>query len=180
MTCFPHFDIRAKTRSRVTTATTFSCRNDAGSRAYATYYWENLVLIIVLVLESKGLLCPIILHLRCFTSLLIGFLSALQYRHASVGFFLDTCYETRPPTILHVSYPYSRTGTTSLSFVILRMFLGARSSLIWQIHSWLLTVCFSGLSYTSLLFQVFLFQVFPFQVFHTTSLLLSLLKLILR
>ena len=119
MTCFRHLDILAKTRGRVTTATTFSRQNDAGSRAYTTYYRENLVLVVVLVLESKGLLCPIILHLRCFTSLLIGFLSALQYWHAwschwTLGFFLDTCYETRPSTIPQVSHPYSRTGTTSV------------------------------------------------------------------
>ena len=39
------------------TAITFSRQNDAGSRALAaTYYWENLVLAAVLVLESKDLL----------------------------------------------------------------------------------------------------------------------------
>ena len=32
-TLFPHFDILPKTRSKVTTATTFSRQNDAGSRA---------------------------------------------------------------------------------------------------------------------------------------------------
>ena len=37
------------------TATTFSRQNDAGSRARTTYYWENLVLVVLLVLESKGL-----------------------------------------------------------------------------------------------------------------------------
>ena len=36
MTCFRQHDIRAKTRSRVTTATTFSRQNDAGSRANTT------------------------------------------------------------------------------------------------------------------------------------------------
>ena len=55
---YPHYDILAKTRSRMTTATTFSRQNDAGSRASTTYYWENLVLVVVLVLESKGLYCP--------------------------------------------------------------------------------------------------------------------------
>ena len=39
----------------MTTATTFSRKNDAGSRSRTTYYWENLVLVVVLVLESKGL-----------------------------------------------------------------------------------------------------------------------------
>ena len=43
ITCFRHQDIRAKTRSRMTTATTFSRQN------------ENLELVVVLVLESKGL-----------------------------------------------------------------------------------------------------------------------------
>ena len=41
----------AKTRIRMTTAITFSRQNDAGSRARTT----NLVLVVVLVLESKGL-----------------------------------------------------------------------------------------------------------------------------
>ena len=38
------------------TAITFSRQNDAGSRMSSTQYWENLVLLVVLVLESKGLL----------------------------------------------------------------------------------------------------------------------------
>ena len=37
------------------TATTFFRQYDAGSRASTTYYWENLALGAVLVLESKGL-----------------------------------------------------------------------------------------------------------------------------
>ena len=32
----------------------FSHQNDAGSRARTTYYWENLVLVLALVLEFKG------------------------------------------------------------------------------------------------------------------------------
>ena len=36
-------------------ATTFSRQIDAGSRASTTYYWENLALVVVLVLESKAL-----------------------------------------------------------------------------------------------------------------------------
>ena len=40
----------------MTTVTTFSRQNDAASRASTTYYSENLVLVVVLVLESKGLL----------------------------------------------------------------------------------------------------------------------------
>ena len=36
VTCFRHYDIRVKTRSRMTTATTFSRQNDAGSRACTT------------------------------------------------------------------------------------------------------------------------------------------------
>ena len=51
--------IRAKTSSRMTTATTFSRQNDAASRASTTWYWENLVLVLVLVLESKGLYCRV-------------------------------------------------------------------------------------------------------------------------
>ena len=34
--CFRHFDILAKTRSRVTTASTFSCQNGPGLRASIT------------------------------------------------------------------------------------------------------------------------------------------------
>ena len=54
-TCSCHYDILAKTRRRMTTATTFSHQNDAGSRASTTQYWENLVLEVVLVAESKAL-----------------------------------------------------------------------------------------------------------------------------
>ena len=50
ITCSRRYDTRAKTRSRMTTATTFSRQNDAGSRASTTYYCENLVLFVVLVL----------------------------------------------------------------------------------------------------------------------------------
>ena len=35
---YPHYDILAKTRSRMTTATTFSRQNDAGSRVRTTQY----------------------------------------------------------------------------------------------------------------------------------------------
>ena len=37
------------------TATTFSHQNDAGARVRTTQYWENLVLVVVLVSESKAL-----------------------------------------------------------------------------------------------------------------------------
>ena len=43
-----HYDILVKTRSRMTT-------DDVGSRARTTKYWENLVLVVVLVSESKAL-----------------------------------------------------------------------------------------------------------------------------
>ena len=39
----------------MTTAITFSRQNDVGSHARTSQYWENLVLVVVLVLESKGL-----------------------------------------------------------------------------------------------------------------------------
>ena len=35
---YPHYDTLTKTRSRMTTATTFSRQNDAASRASTTYY----------------------------------------------------------------------------------------------------------------------------------------------
>ena len=43
MTCFRHFDILAKTRRTMTTATTFSRQNDAGSRATATFGTEKIL-----------------------------------------------------------------------------------------------------------------------------------------
>ena len=39
----------------MTTATTFSRRNDAASRASTTYYSENVVLAVVLVLRNLNL-----------------------------------------------------------------------------------------------------------------------------
>ena len=48
ITCSRHFDIPAKTRSRMTTATTFSRQNDTGSRVSNTQYRENLLLVVVL------------------------------------------------------------------------------------------------------------------------------------
>lgn len=36
----------------------FSLQNDAGLCMSDTQYWENLVLIVILVLESKGLYLP--------------------------------------------------------------------------------------------------------------------------
>ena len=55
-----HYDILAKTRGRMTMAITswrFSRQIDAGSRVSNTQYWENLVLVVVLVSESKALYC---------------------------------------------------------------------------------------------------------------------------
>ena len=48
----------------MTTATMFSRQNDAASRASTIYYWENLVLAVVLVLESKGLWYEFSFNLR--------------------------------------------------------------------------------------------------------------------
>ena len=50
---FRHYDILAKTRSRTTTAITFSRQNDAGSRANTTQHWENLVFVVLLVWNLK-------------------------------------------------------------------------------------------------------------------------------
>ena len=55
MTCSRHYDILAKTRTRMMTAVTFSRQNDAGSRVSNTQHWENLVQVVVLVSESKAL-----------------------------------------------------------------------------------------------------------------------------
>ena len=50
-------------------------------------------------------MCPIIFHLRCFTSLIVGFMSALSQQLFStdmvlpldfIGFFVGTCYEIHP------------------------------------------------------------------------------------
>ena len=40
----------AETRSRMMMAITFSRQNDAGSHVSNTQYWENLALVVVLVL----------------------------------------------------------------------------------------------------------------------------------
>ena len=67
----------------MTTATMFSRQNDAASRASTTYYWENLVLVVVLVLESRGLYY---INRKRLTSgwrlLLKNFLQDLQARAA--------------------------------------------------------------------------------------------------
>ena len=47
-------NILAKTRSKMTTVSRFSRQNDAGLRALNFALWENLVLVVVLVLGSKG------------------------------------------------------------------------------------------------------------------------------
>ena len=49
--------ILAKTRGKMTTAITFSRQNDAGSCVSNTQHWENLVLVVVLISESKALYC---------------------------------------------------------------------------------------------------------------------------
>ena len=36
-------------------AITFSCQNHIGSHMPTTWYWENLILIDILILESKAL-----------------------------------------------------------------------------------------------------------------------------
>ena len=55
ITCSCHYDILGETRSRMTTAITFTRHNDTGSRVSNTQYWENVVLVVVLISESKGL-----------------------------------------------------------------------------------------------------------------------------
>ena len=55
MICSRHYDILAKTRSRMTTRITFSRQNGADSRVSNTQYWENIVLIVVVVSESNVL-----------------------------------------------------------------------------------------------------------------------------
>ena len=61
--CYPvvdlfwHDDIFAKPRTKMTTVTHFSRQNDAGLRALTFVLWENFVLVVVLVLESKALYC---------------------------------------------------------------------------------------------------------------------------
>ena len=54
-TSFRHYDILAKTRSRMTTATTFSRQNEAGSPVSIYSVLRNLLLVVVLVSESKAL-----------------------------------------------------------------------------------------------------------------------------
>ena len=48
-------DIFAKPRTKMTTVSRISRQNDAGLRALTVVLWENLVLVVVLVLESEAL-----------------------------------------------------------------------------------------------------------------------------
>ena len=55
----------------MTMASTVSRQIDVGSRVRYTYYWENLVLVVVLILESKALYFDlirivIVIYLRIF------------------------------------------------------------------------------------------------------------------
>ena len=55
----------------MTMAITVSRQIDVGSRVRYTYYWENLVLVVVLILESKALYFDlirigIVIYLRIF------------------------------------------------------------------------------------------------------------------
>ena len=53
MTCLRHYDILGQTRSRMTTAITFSRQNDAGSRGRTISYWKNLVIVVILVTRRR-------------------------------------------------------------------------------------------------------------------------------
>ena len=52
---FWHDNISAKPRTKMTTVSHFSRQNYAGLRAPKVVLWEKLALVVVLVLESKGL-----------------------------------------------------------------------------------------------------------------------------
>ena len=56
-TCVRHYAVLRKTRGKMTTAISFSRQNDTVSRVRALCLLEKLVvvLVLVLVLESKGL-----------------------------------------------------------------------------------------------------------------------------
>ena len=47
-------NILAKPRTKMTSVSRFSRQNDVGLRALSVVLWENLVLVVVLVLESKS------------------------------------------------------------------------------------------------------------------------------
>ena len=51
---FWHDNIFAKPRTKMTTASRFSRQNDTGLRVLNANLWGNLVLVLFLVLESKG------------------------------------------------------------------------------------------------------------------------------
>ena len=55
LSCFRHYDVFAKTLSKMATAITFSRQNDAGSSARSAQYWESVILMVILILQSKGL-----------------------------------------------------------------------------------------------------------------------------
>ena len=64
----------------MTTASRFSRRNDAGLRALNVALWENLVLVVVLVLESKG-----------------PYLSIPRIAHKTRGLFLEIAENSSGP-----------------------------------------------------------------------------------
>ena len=52
---FQYDNIFAQSRTKMTTVSSFSRQNDAGLRGLTIVLWENLVIVVVLVLESKAL-----------------------------------------------------------------------------------------------------------------------------
>ena len=53
----------------MTTVITFSHQNDASSLMQASQHRENLVLVVIIVLESKGFYCPLTM---CYLQLCWG------------------------------------------------------------------------------------------------------------
>ena len=80
-----HYNILPKPRSRMTTAVTLSRQNEAGSPVSNTQYWENLVLVVVLVSESKALYWGFTL-LRVRTKQYATFFSIIIWKKAHKNF----------------------------------------------------------------------------------------------
>ena len=79
-------------RSRMTTAVTFSRQNDACSRASTTQYWENLVLVVVLVLESKALYYGTLYHEEVLPEVSLIMLRTIRWNLLTLKTPISTCY----------------------------------------------------------------------------------------
>ena len=112
-----HYEILAKTRSRLTTATTFSRQNDVGSRACTTQYWES---------HSKGQSCAagfffqLTWILNCIKLISWGGLNV-----QGVALFVCEC----------IKNIQCHSNKTSVWFILYLVVIAYRSMWFWLAHS---------------------------------------------